>query len=519
MSVLEIALKSLIDDTKQLVSDGVQADIEHCISKAATEELRQVAVQRGKDRRKCLKQWLKLDRPLCYGQLDDSAAYQILVEAVVADVDKISLGLPNLQLHSMPSMVLVSHLLDMSSPRSPASPSAPVVTNGAFLPILREAHRRLLALSPATDPEAFRSWLSDLLRRALSYLHIRFVPSHLVRSHLPGSPHRKPVFNSWAHLGAADPTPPTPLLPYQAFPQASSSRHAADVALGVALSNDSNADWAANGLTLATLRTVLRKTCLPADWKTPTTTGVAYVDNTYTWVTSNYDGSRPLHRLALLVSIIASQLLPRLFLPKTASKHLFERANSPEEVHRVYNTLGWELRKGKKGVADKTLFVSMITTFTIALYEQGSPLYQHMNQPGGKKGLGDPWTKKHCMCCVFVLRIWVLIVFLDCLFLAVKGISHTTLIRLGLLWGKGTGAFEKGTFGVHWGCHSGRYIDALLNSLLNALPESPFGPYDALAILIGDGNARYFCRDHLGFSYRPPPPLANSVSCASDDDA
>jgi hypothetical protein len=521
MSVLEIALKSFVDDTKQLVSDGVIADIEHHIVTAATEEIRQVAIRRGKERRKCLKQWLKLDRPLCYGHLDDSGAYKILIGAVVADVDKISLGLPNLQLNSMPPMVLVSHLLDMSSPHSPSHPSAPVMTNGAFLPVLKEAHRRLLALSPDTAPEVFRSRLSDLFHRALNHFQIRFIPFHLERSLHPGSPHRKPVFDSWAHLGAADPTPPAPLLPYQAFPQASSSQHAADVALGIALSNDSNADWAANGLTLATLHTVLCKTCLPADWKTPTKTSVAYVDDTYTWVTANYNGARPLHHLALIVSIIASHLLPRLFLPKDTSKHLFEHATSPKEVHHIYNTLAWEPRPNKKGLTDKRLFVSMITTFIIALYERGSPLYQHMNQPGGKKGLGDPWTKKHCMCFAFILHIWVLIGFSHCFFLAVKGISHTTLIRLGVLWGKGTGAFEKGTFGIHWGCHSDRYIDALLDSLLKALrvPGSPFGPYDALAILIGDQNARFFCRDHLGFSCRPPPPLATSVSFTSGDDA
>jgi hypothetical protein len=82
-------------------------------------------------------------------------------------------------------------------------------------------------------------------------------------------------------------------------------------------------------------------------------------------------------------------------------------------------------------------------------------------------------------------------------------VSYTTLIRLGVLSGKGTGAFEKGMFGDGWDCHSSQYIDSLYSSLLEKLREKPFGPFDALSILIGDNNARFFCQDHLSLIARP----------------
>jgi hypothetical protein len=88
-------------------------------------------------------------------------------------------------------------------------------------------------------------------------------------------------------------------------------------------------------------------------------------------------------------------------------------------------------------------------------------------------------------------------------------VAYTTLIRLGIAWGKGLGAYEKGTFGIHWGCHSPRYIDILYKTLLAKLKESengnPFGPFDSLSVLIGDKNARFFCQRHIGVSSRPPP--------------
>ena len=77
--------------------------------------------------------------------------------------------------------------------------------------------------------------------------------------------------------------------------------------------------------------------------------------------------------------------------------------------------------------------------------------------------------------------------------LAVKGVSYTTLIRLGVLWGKGPGAFEKGTFDVHWGCHPPDHLQKLYDDVVAAFKRQPLGPSHALSILIGQGNARTFC--------------------------
>jgi hypothetical protein len=408
MCILEIALHAFFDDTRQLVADGVRADVEASISAAASEDARKAAVRHGKDRKKSLKHWLSLETPLAYGQNDSKETYQALLQAVVSNADNLVNGLPGLQPNSMAPMEFVNLLLGMSSPSSAAALSAPVMANGLFLPTLKDAHRSLLDLAGEEDPVARHSFVSKLFLRAVRHLCIHFVPFHLPNVNRPGAPYRKPVFNFWANLGLQDATRSLPT--YRALPPPSTSQSAAAIALSSALATDSNAQWLEAQLSLASLRSILHKSHLPGDFRTPTLSGMKYVDDTYSWVRDAYDATRPLHHLALLIAIIASRLVPRLFLPKDINKETF-RSAGPQQVQQIYNTIPWEFRP-KNGMTDKSIFVAMFATFIIALYEPGSPLRQHM-LASGKGGLGDAWTKKHSMCHLFHDSLFLT---LSCLF-------------------------------------------------------------------------------------------------------
>jgi hypothetical protein len=186
------------------------------------------------------------------------------------------------------------------------------------------------------------------------------------------------------------------------------------------------------------------------------------------------------------------------------------RDADPQTVAAIYRNIDW-VSRNKKGMKKKSIFICMFTTFIIALYEPKSPLRIHIqNTP--RMGLGDVWTEKHCapipsvICAFLIFRHSTS---------AVKGLSYTTLIRLGILWGKGLGAYEKGSFGNHWGCHSDRHIHLLYSSILQKLKEreNPFGPFDALTLLIGNKNARFFCQRD-GLSCRP----LQSLPSAQNDD-
>ncbi|KAI9452141.1 hypothetical protein BJY52DRAFT_1226307 [Lactarius psammicola] len=446
MRISEITFMALFDDVKRLVADGVRNDIALTISNARDPEQRRIAISRGNDRESSLKTWLSKDRPLSYGQIDLNHTFTSLVKAVIADPDLISYGLPNFVEHAMTPTTFADSLIKMSSPLDPSPPAAPVLSNGSFLPLLKEAHRILLSLSQETHTTQQHAFIRLFFLRAIQLLRIRFVPSHRPRSARSGASPRVPVFNSWANLGVKDvtPIPSLPILP--SLP--SSSQIAADSALTNALATDANADWSIKEISIPKIHSILHKSSLPDDFATPSLTNVPYVDDTYAWVKSVYTTSKPLHHLALIVAIIASSFIPNLFPPKNIPKRLFHNANTPSQVHAVWNTLSWVKRDNKKGMSDRLIFISMFTTFIIALYEPNSPLRLHIHA-SSKNGLGDPWTNKH----------------------TVKGVTYTVLVRLGILWGTKEGAGERGYFNNHWGC---------------------------------DVNARFFCKDILGLSSRPP---------------
>jgi hypothetical protein len=88
-----------------------------------------------------------------------------------------------------------------------------------------------------------------------------------------------------------------------------------------------------------------------------------------------------------------------------------------------------------------------------------------------------------------------------------------------MLWGEGSGAIEKGTFGSGWGRHKSGFIRHMYKSLCRKLSDknNQFAPFDILSFLIGDSNARIFCRDRLRHYYRPAPPVDDVDVMEIDD--
>lgn len=498
MHICNIAFDAFFDDVKQLVSEGIRKDIKLQIASASQQSQNHLnkAIAYGKIREDSLVSWMDSKYPLAYGQDGGDETFRYLIRAVVPNKNAIKEGLPNWSQNSIAPLEFVDDLFDMSCPSNPIQPTAPVLQTGSFLPVLKIAHTSILALLEDSDHPSRQKFLKRILREALRVFHVHFFPFHLPNSGVAGSPFRKPVFNSWANLGSKDSAEQIPL---EDLTSLLSDTHILpeSVASKKAIANDCNADWYSSSLTLKTLKDVLNKTSLPSDFGKPTPSQAEYVNRTYRWVRLNYNGANPLHHLALIVGIIvASTFLPNLFIP-TDCKHLFKNAISPSEVRNVYNSLDW-LKKPKKGMKRKPIFVSMFTTFIIAIYDERSPLRVHMASKK-LKGLGDAWTTKHS---TFSFSLFL---FSSCFpFLAMKGVTMNTLIRLNILWGSGTGAYDRGTFGKTWGCFDSRHLVKLHKDLCKRLSNesSPFGPFDSLSLLIGDKNARFFAKRN-GFPYRP----------------
>jgi hypothetical protein len=387
LRVSEIAFEAFFDDTKQLVAQGVRADIAHRIATASSRENLSIASSRGVLRESSLATWLKFKHPLYYGHRDGQEVFTALLLAVSSDDIAVSGGLPNWEVFSTSPSALASNLFDMSSPRTTFKPKAPVVRNGSFLPVLKVVHRRLLDISNRPDQDGKNAFALEVLKRSLMIFKIKFYPEALPKTGAPGAPPTKPVFDSWGNIGHADrglvyfnKSTPAPSVP------------PAMVAFNNAIANDCNADWSSKSLDLVSIKRVLQKRSLPIDFGSPRS-GTRYVEDTYGWVRDHYDGTKPLHHLALLVAIVvSSSLLPHLFMP-VGKRELFKHAGTEQEVRRVYDHMEWTT-KAKKGMRDRSIFVAMFTTLIISLYEESSPLRVQMSA-NSKNGLGNGWTTKH----------------------------------------------------------------------------------------------------------------------------
>ncbi|KAH8979153.1 hypothetical protein EDB86DRAFT_3089374 [Lactarius hatsudake] len=480
MHVSVVTFQALFDDVKKLVADGVRRDIAAIISAAPDQDSVDLAVARGRERESFLKHWLTIQRPLAFGQVDKQNTFVSLLQAVVADPDLISHGLPNFSEHAITPTTFVNSLIAMSSPTNPSPPVAPVMSSGSFLPLLKEAHSLLLSLphlSPSGDQH-------DLIRRSfittISHLLIRFVPSHRPRSSSSGTSPRVPVFDSWASLGLQDDTRTIIPLWDPSISLPNPSQLAAQSVLNTALVDDAAAEWSLEGITIPLIHTILNKSSLPIDFVTPLPASAPYINDTYHWVRHNYDPRKTIHRLALIVAIIVSHFLPCVFPPHPIPSNPFTSASDPFTVYQAYCTLPWESREGKKGVSNHPIYISMVTTFIIAIYERDSPLGCRLFET---KSLGSPWAAKH----------------------TVKGISYINLIHLGIVWGSRESYKNKGGFGTHWGLFNDSHLRTHYNELSRRL-RSPdtFSSFDAVAYLVGDANARFLCQTVISLRVRPP---------------
>jgi hypothetical protein len=176
MHISDIAFMAFLDDTRQLVTDGVHCNVAHCILEARTPEDKFLEIAHGEARDAHLKQWLAMDVPLSYGLCGETRAFQTLLHTVLSEEKEIVAGLPNVEENGKMSPTdFVNLLLNMSAPSSPSPLSTPVLRDGSFLPILREAHCLFLSLSQQGTLLNQRAFVFNHFFQAVNHLKIHFI--------------------------------------------------------------------------------------------------------------------------------------------------------------------------------------------------------------------------------------------------------------------------------------------------------------------------------------------------------
>ena len=272
----------------------------------------------------------------------------------------------------------------MAKPINPSPIKAPILRKSGFLPVLQVAVKfiqRLWSSNSGSDGFAVH-----VLRIAADANSIRFIPWHLPPTQAPGRPSTNPTWKSWMQLGKSD-------LRDKIFSTTNPFERSTQDALSAlqkAKSNDTNAEWSSTDLTLAELKLALDRSKLPEDWYIPTD-NAPYILETYSWFNSIYDCQKPLHQLALMIGIIVSRCLPNLFAPKEIAKKLAE-ANDRQTTAAIARNAPWVPKAGRRGMTEKGIFVAMVATYFVAIYDKTSPLRQYAEMNSNSFG---PWSAKH----------------------------------------------------------------------------------------------------------------------------
>ena len=395
IEVCKVALEALFEDTKHLVARGVRADIQSKkVSARSKTELSEI-LDRAAIRESSLAAWLKCRYPLAYGNRERDDVYRLILLAVSPDENSVAHGLPNWEAFCTNRTTLAESLLNMVRPRDPTPPKAPVLRKGSFLPVLKVAVRAITEMFDCFEESQRKTVVVRILKTSLKEYKVMLFPAPKPRANSRGAPNASPVWDSWGNLGLADKSSGRSAEGASSLSSRRVVVSPTTVAFNNAFASDSNAPWTANHLDLNTLHLVLHSTPLPDDFFKPAPVQNAVVDDTYRWVRENYDGTKPVHHLALLVGIIvASSLLPYLFVP-TNLKGRFAKAGSKEAVREAFEDVEWIMKAQRGGMTDRAIFVAMVTTHIIAVYEENSPLRKSMSA-SKRGGLGDAWREKHC---------------------------------------------------------------------------------------------------------------------------
>ncbi|KAG2337834.1 hypothetical protein BDR05DRAFT_952348 [Suillus weaverae] len=209
--------------------------------------------------------------------------------------------------------------------------------------------------------------------------------------------------------------------------------------------------------------------------------------------------TRPLHQLALVISVYVTKLVPDLFHhPDDRPER--ENYSSAMAFTMAVRAMKWIPNNSRKGCKVVLPFITMVTVYIISVLDRSSPLHGYFD---ANRTFPTTWTKKHSN----------------------KGIGPLLLIRLGLAKAINGRVWKGGNLQTDWTMLTREEINNFHQNMLKILSDREFGPYRLAELLFGSEKAR-----SIGMSthtYVVNPGVAStslgkqsaSSSTSADDDA
>ena len=385
LRLLDYAFKVYEDDVRRLVEEGVK----HSLGPVDESDEDNPLVQQ---RLRALTQWLKQETPLGHA----NAANALLIRAIRNDPRFLEAGLPRSQEGHRNIYWFANKILDAVDQmcRGREGVHAPFITKGASLAAMRAVVDQIRSLLALPLDEDGNSTVINLIVKSANQRQIANIPWARGRAPGPGRHPTKVIYDIWINLGK--PKGPGRLSlpgPCAVTPSDRRDKDGLQSTKHMTLT-DCRASWSTKDLKLEDLYRILDHTCLPDEWNLKQVTlpnNDEYVAKTYRWVTKFYDGAKPIHKTAMLLSIIFSRCLPNIFHDRNTP----HSARGADEITRRVRNEAWIPKANMKqgGFSQRIPFVIMMATFIIAMYEDKSPLRAHMALHGNS--FGEEWTKKH----------------------------------------------------------------------------------------------------------------------------
>jgi len=391
MHVLSIPLRFYLEDVKNAVKSGVEQSI-------AGADMR---VQK-----KRLRTWLKNATLNSFSYSADHFRHLLaIVHGQNLNSVNVADGLPpgRTNSHKTTYGEIATLMVNMSREERPARAGAPFFQNGVAKTMMKTAISALKHKLSQQLGAGVYGWIVRVLAKTLEFYKFKFIPWKVANS-----AEHYAKWNSWAMINGIGNLPNERLEPEQANPSNMDVEDALTRAIASMQADDPLSEWTVDTLLLQDLDKIVKKMNLPKldhpyDRLDLNNQLNSYGYQNYLWVWEHYNPTKPIHRVAVVASLILAKLTPYLGFNKDEAKRLLpsklKSASKPADVkkavtetRKAVSLLEW-LENSKVNRNGINKLACGFIALAIGLAEDYSPLRREMARNGNALGAG--WNSKH----------------------------------------------------------------------------------------------------------------------------
>lgn len=347
-----------VRDVLDLVSKSVMEEVEESLKSNRAADRAQARL-----RKRALEEWRKSNYPLSYQQ-DILANLITAINPRRTDVTS-AFELTRPSQGGKPLSFFVDSIIKFASHvrRRP-----PFIQTGSFNRLFKiavsECRKMYLTHQyPEHDLDVIIVNIATRIASDMKINHIPWIPDRAAGA--AGRPSTTIRHDIWLPLGEAE----HPRVQPKNNAPASQSQQILRASQRMVM-EDPRSEWSACNIRLTNFHKILHKHSLPIEWKFDNS-GDEFQSEVYRWVAEHYNPlSKPLHALAIFISLIFAGLLPKIYPCE------MQHPANVNDIYQYVRSSPFVAKSSKKGASHTDPFITMVSGFIIAMMDPQSPLLQ-----------------------------------------------------------------------------------------------------------------------------------------------